>query len=148
MDVLEPSGHLLDKARQALAYPASFGAPPCHKAGQFYQQGLESWQPVAKRYDCIWIQWCLLYLTDDDIVSLLRRAAAGLRPGGAIVVKENVCGTGFVVDRDDSSLTRSAAYYAGLVARADMATTYSVRQRGMPRDLYEVRMFVLKPRSA
>lgn len=54
---------------------------------------------------------CLLYLTDDDLVALLRRCAAALRPGGLIVVKENICAHGFVVDGDDNSLTRSHAYW-------------------------------------
>lgn len=54
---------------------------------------------------------CLLYLTDDDLVALLQRCAAALRPGGLIVIKENVCASGFVVDGDDNSLTRSHAYW-------------------------------------
>ena len=29
-------------------------------------------------YDLIWIQWVLLYLTDEDLCSFLRRAAAAL----------------------------------------------------------------------
>jgi protein N-terminal methyltransferase len=148
VDVLEPSGHLLDKARAALAHPSQFGAPAGHAAADFLQQGLETWHPAPGRYDCVWVQWCFLYLTDDDVVALLKRAVAGLKPRGMIVVKENVCQEGFVVDRDDSSLTRSAAYLQGLFSRAGVAVAYNVRQRGMPAELFEVRMFVLKPRPA
>ena len=147
VDVLEPSAHLLNKARTVLADPTSFGAPAGHKAGNFYQQGLESWQPEAWRYDCIWVQWCLLYLTDGDAVAFLQRAAAGLKAGGLIVVKENVCRDGFIVDRDDSSLTRSTAYLQGLFARANVSVLYNVKQRGFPGELFEVRMFALKPRA-
>jgi hypothetical protein len=43
------------------------------------------------RYTCIWIQWCLLYLTDEDVVTLFERAREGLQPGGLIMVKENIC---------------------------------------------------------
>lgn len=43
----------------------------------------------------------------DDVQLLFSRARAGLKPDGLIFVKENVCKTGFVVDKEDSSLTRS-----------------------------------------
>jgi protein N-terminal methyltransferase len=149
VDVLEPSAHLLAKARASLPPVATVpGIPPGHTAGRFFQQGLESFEPEPGRYDCIWVQWCLLYLTDDDLIACLRRAATGLKGGGRIVVKENICKKGFVVDRSDSSLTRSTAYLSGLFARADMATIYSAKQRGMPEELFEVRMFVLQPRCA
>ena len=149
VDLLEPSAHLLARARATLPPAARVaGIPAGHAAGEFLQQGLETWAPQAARYDCIWAQWCLLYLTDDDLVAFLRRAAAGLAPGGRIVVKENVCGAGFVVDRDDNSLTRSAAYLLGLAARAELAVVYNVKQRGMPAELFEVRMLVLAPRAA
>lgn len=52
------------------------------------------------------IQWCIGHLTDDDLIALLRRCEAGLRPGGTVVLKENVCPKGFVVDKEDSSVTR------------------------------------------
>lgn len=52
------------------------------------------------------IQWCIGHLTDDDLVALFRRCQTGLRPGGTIVLKENVCEEGFVVDKEDSSVTR------------------------------------------
>jgi protein N-terminal methyltransferase len=149
VDILEPSTHLLEKARTSLPPVTTVpGVPSGHAAGRFFEQGLESFKPEVGRYDCIWVQWCLLYLTDEDLVAFLRRAAAGLRQGGRIVVKENVCKKGFIVDRSDSSLTRSTAYLSGLFARADMSTVYSVRQRGMPEELFEVRMFVLLPRCA
>ena len=42
------------------------------------------------RYDLIWVQWCLQYLTDDDVVATLKTLAAALRePNGVLVCKEN-----------------------------------------------------------
>eukprot|EP00798_Chlamydomonas_sp_ICE-L_P010704 gene10704-12405_t len=36
------------------------------RAVNFYCSGLQEQKFAAGRYDCIWIQWCLLYLTDDS----------------------------------------------------------------------------------
>lgn len=35
----------------------------------------------AGRYDVVWVQWALLYLTDDDAVAFFRRAGQALKPG-------------------------------------------------------------------
>ena len=72
------------------------------------------------RYDVVWIQWCLLYLTDEDAISFFHRCRNGLKPGGRIIVKENICQEGFVVDTDDSSLSRSNAYMLQLFEKAGM----------------------------
>ncbi len=46
----------------------------------------------------------------EDVLEWLRKCAAALRPGGLVILKENICAAGFAVDEDDSSLTRSDAY--------------------------------------
>lgn len=52
-----------------------------------------------------------LFLCAADVLSWLARCAAALKPGGLVVVKENICsGERFVTDDEDSSLTRSDAY--------------------------------------
>ena len=38
--------------------------PRAHRAVNFFQTGLESFDPEAGRYDALWIQWAMLYLTD------------------------------------------------------------------------------------
>lgn len=42
--------------------PASI--PKDHIAVRFIQCGLEAFEPEAGRYDIIWVQWALMYLTD------------------------------------------------------------------------------------
>jgi protein N-terminal methyltransferase len=90
VDLLEPSRHLLDTAvRDLAARAAEF--PAGHKVGRVICKGLQEWEPLAPpaeeegggaqgggavagekeeagapRYDCIWVQWCLLYLTDGE----------------------------------------------------------------------------------
>lgn len=54
-----------------------------------------------RKYDCVWIQWCALYLTDVDLIDFFLRTADNLeeseetnakgeRKCGLIFVKENV----------------------------------------------------------
>ena len=75
----------------------------------------------------------------------MQRAMAALKPGGALVVKENGCSKGFVVDDEDRSLTRSPVYMRSLFARAGAACVKEARQRDFPRDLFAVKMFALRP---
>ena len=44
----------------------------------------------------------------------------GIKEGGYVCVKENVAENGFIVDRDDSSLTRSQRYYEKLFEQAGL----------------------------
>ncbi len=41
----------------------------------------------------------------DDLLALLERCKGGLKPGGLMIFKENVCENGFVVDPVRSFLT-------------------------------------------
>ncbi|MEW5307003.1 MAG: hypothetical protein WDW38_011241 [Sanguina aurantia] len=149
VDVLEPSEHLLLAAEKNLT-PEKLKALRCpagHKAVNFYCVGLEQHQFVEARYDCIWVQWCLLYLTDVDTVTLLRKCVAGLTRDGLIFVKENIAReSDFAVDHEDKSLTRSNAYMLRLFEQADMQVMYNLKQRGFPKELFEVRMYALRPR--
>lgn len=172
---------------------------------------LQIWSCTACRYDVIWIQWALLYLTDgkrlpkrnivymfltlalfllvyiccwhhqfcfyiqpqyttapsmvkgplsnstsfkidvcvDDAVSFFDRCKTGLKPGGVVVVKENICKhTEFVVDKEDSSLTRSNKYMLQLFAKSNMTVLYNVLQRKFPKELFPVRIYAIKPRTS
>lgn len=61
-------------------------------------------------------------------------------------VKENICTNGFVVDKQDSSLTRSDAYMMELFTEKCGAKVLSnVKQRNFPRELFDVRMYAIKP---
>ncbi|GFR43413.1 hypothetical protein Agub_g4494 [Astrephomene gubernaculifera] len=144
VDLLEPSRHLLDTAGKNLS--ARTVPQPRGTVGNLYCAGLQEHNFEPGRYDAIWIQWCLLYLTDVDFITLFHRAAAGLKPDGLIFVKENICKEGFVVDKDDSSLTRSNTYMLDLFERAGVQVLYNVKQRNWPKELFEVRMYVIKPR--
>jgi AdoMet dependent proline di-methyltransferase len=84
----------------------------------------------------------------DDAVSFLKRAHAALRPGGVLVVKENVCSSGFVVDDSDRSLTRSHAYMLGLFEKSNVEVSRHARQRDLPKGLFGVRMYACVKKEA
>lgn len=50
--------------------------------------------------------------------------------------------------QEDASLTRSNAYMLKLFARANMQVVLNVQQRQFPRDLFKVRMYVIRPSAA
>ena len=64
----------------------------------FYVKGLQQFD-FEEKYDCVWVQWVFSQLNDEDAVVFLRKAKAALNEGGVIILKENHCGAGFVVDK-------------------------------------------------
>ncbi|EGX90742.1 DUF858 domain protein [Cordyceps militaris CM01] len=76
---------------------------------QIYNVGLEEWQPIqGTKYDIIWTQWCLGYLTDAQILKYLEVCKTVLTPeSGLLIVKENVSsGLEDLFDAADNSVTR------------------------------------------
>lgn len=74
-----------------------------------FNVGLEEWQPLEDvRYDLIWTQWCLNYLTDEQVVSYLEVCKKVLTPdSGWIIIKENLSSSDTAMfDETDNSVTR------------------------------------------
>ncbi|CAI5958809.1 unnamed protein product [Closterium sp. NIES-65] len=145
VDLVEPVRHFIDAARDHLASPPSSAASPAasHRAVNFFCCPLQEFSPDAGRYDVVWVQWCIGHLTDADLIAFLHRCLAGLRPGGIIVLKENTCQKGFVLDKADSSVTRSDAYFRDLFKQANLQLLKSKVQRGFPSELFVVKMYAL-----
>lgn len=85
----------------------------------YYVNGLQQFD-FTEKYDCVWIQWVFSQLNDEDAVVFLRKAKASLAEGGVIILKENHCSVGFVVDKADCSVTRSATLFKELFAKAGL----------------------------
>ncbi|KAF8412770.1 hypothetical protein HHK36_000740 [Tetracentron sinense] len=106
--------------------------------------------PEERRYDVIWVQWCIGHLADDDFVSFFKRAKAGLKPDGFFVLKENIAKsakrcmpTGFVLDKEDRSITRSDLYFKELFKLCGLYLYKSKDQKGFPEELFAVKMYAL-----
>lgn len=114
---------------------------------RFYCNSLQEWEPAAKKYTLIWIQWVLCYLTDVDIVAFLTRCRLALVEGGYIVLKENTCADEhFIVDVDDASVTRSVEYWLDLIDKAGLKVVKQTWQDDFPDDIFPVPMMALRPK--
>lgn len=102
VDVLEPVEKLTDAIK---------GTPGVR---HIFNVGLEDWKPDEDvKYDLIWTQWCLCYLTEQQIIDYLQVCKGALSATGVIVVKENLSTTGQDhFDETDSSTTRSVCTFA------------------------------------
>ncbi|XP_043698558.1 alpha N-terminal protein methyltransferase 1 [Telopea speciosissima] len=142
VDLVEPVSHFLEAARESLT-PENGTVSDMHKVSNFYCLPLQEFTPEAGRYDVIWVQWCIGQLADDDFVSFFKKAMAGLKPGGFLVLKENIAKSGFVLDKDDRSITRSDLYFKELFNRCGLHLYKSKDQKGFPEELFAVKMYAL-----
>jgi protein N-terminal methyltransferase len=145
VDLVEPVRHFIDKAEALLGAGAPARADG-HVVKNFFAVPLEGFEPEPERYDAVWIQWCVGHLTDDDFVSFFKRCASGLKKDGLIFVKENNAKDGFVLDTEDSSLTRSHKYFMHLFEdRLGWEVVKHRMQKDFPQELFKVRMYAVKP---
>lgn len=104
VDMLESNSKFLEKASELLRDQSAFGECFCYT--------LQTFPIPQKRYDIIWIQWVLCYLTDDDLVIFLQKIYQALKSSeGLIYIKENVLkedneNATSEVDMDDCSVLR------------------------------------------
>lgn len=91
------------------------------------------------------------YLTDWDLVAFLKRMGRALKPGGLIVLKDNTCEKqGFVLDLNDSSVTRSLPYLLALIKETGLKIVPSdgnnmiKKEDYFPGDIFPVPMIALE----
>lgn len=80
--LLEPCARWLKQSRR---YLGNKRAQRC----TFVCERLEAHAPPRHSYDLIWLQWCLQYLVDADVVQALRQLANALTANGVLILKEN-----------------------------------------------------------
>jgi protein N-terminal methyltransferase len=140
VDLVEASSVQLEKAKSDLQSHANIG--------RFINSGLESFPPDKEYYDCIWIQWVVGYLPDDDLVDFLIRCKLALKPlkSSVIILKENVTRDArYFLDTEDNNVIRSNSQFLSIFSRAGLVLTTSKYQREFPKELFPVCMYVLSP---
>jgi hypothetical protein len=83
----------------------------------------------------------------EDLVAFLTRCREAIQgdPQALIVVKENIAKEGYVVDKTDSSVTRSFPILQAIFKQAGLRVLRDQRQPGFPRELFAVRLIALEP---
>jgi len=114
----------------------------------FFVSGLQDFEPQPNRYDVIWIQWVVGQLQDDHFVGFLQKCQKALAPNGSIVVKDNVSRKGFIIDNEDSSVTRSRDHMVAIFRESGLKIVKEKTQEGFPRELFPVIMFALQTASS
>ncbi|KRW98924.1 hypothetical protein PPERSA_09449 [Pseudocohnilembus persalinus] len=113
--------------------------------GHFIAQGLQE-VDMPEKYDCIWVQWVSHHLTDTDFVTFLNKCKNSLNPNGFIVIKENHTKSGFLVDKEDYSVTRCEALYKEIFDKAGLQVVHESVQTDFPKELFMVKAYALIPK--
>lgn len=142
VDLVEPVKSFVDQAKEDLSPLAEQG-----KIGEFYEIGAQDFIPESEKYWLIWNQWCLGHLNDENLVLYLKRCILGLQPGGTICVKENNAPMQDEFDETDSSVTRTDAKFRAIFEKAGLQLILTEVQKGLPKELFVVRMYALKPKE-
>ncbi|PRP88042.1 hypothetical protein PROFUN_04470 [Planoprotostelium fungivorum] len=136
VDLLEQNEAFVEKAREMLKD---------EKMGNFFAKGMQDFDFTENRYDLIWIQWVAGHLSDKDFVEFFRRCQKALLPDGIIVLKENTTRKdGFIVDKTDSSITRSDSHLRQLFTETGLKVLQVKVQPNFPKELFPVRMYALQ----
>lgn len=105
--------------------------------------------PLRKDYyHCIWCQWTLEHLTDEDLLSFLKQCKSALRQSeeenSYCVFKENVCRNNlFFVNVEGSSIIRHQTVFEDMFESAGLTVAAVLDQTGFPKDLWPQKIFIL-----
>ncbi len=134
VDIVDQAPNLIQTAKATIKHP---------HMKNFYVCGLQDFV-LPQKYDCIWVQWVLLHMTDDDVVAFLKKCKASLAEGGILVVKENEKYKGFMLDKLDYSITRSEAMHKEIFDKAGLKILEAIEQPDFPPNLIPVKLYALQ----
>jgi len=116
------------------------------------QASLREFAPPAGSYNLVWAQWVLGHLTDTDVVALLGRCRAALRPGGALYIKDNTAPAKscefegkYLLDEENAGVIRTHNHLWALARVAGFKLSKTALQQNFPENLYPVRMYCFVP---
>ncbi|KAI3405124.2 hypothetical protein KGF56_002080 [Candida oxycetoniae] len=138
IDLLEPVVPFVKEMAKELVEVEKLG-----KLGEIYNIGMQDWIP-DKKYWMIWCQWCVGQLPDEALVQFWQKCRDALMENGTLIVKENIAPVEDIFDDTDSSVTRTDSKFRQLFSQAGFKLIATDVQRGMPKELYPVRMYSLK----
>jgi len=113
------------------------------KVKDFYCSALQEFR-FEKKYDCIWIQWCIENLEDDDLDIFLSNCHQNAEDNGLVIVKENITQQGNYYSSEDFSKVRSDISFKEIFQRNGFKIVKHFHHPNWPKDLLKVSVFVLK----
>lgn len=113
------------------------------KIKDLYCSSLQDFK-FLKKYDCIWIQWCIENLEDDDLDTFLSNCYANLEDDGLVIIKENVIDKGIFFSQEDYSKVRSDLIFKEIFLKNGFKIVKHFHHPNWPKDLLKVSIFVLK----
>lgn len=137
--VYEPVRRLLEQAKVNLRHLGS--------RVSFIEETLQAFSPPSSHYDLIWVQWCTLYLKDDEFVEFLDKSYDALTNDGVVILKENVAHEEGWTDEEDDSHMRSLDDTLSIINASKLQVKKFAWQRGWPKDLCKVGIWALQKRS-
>lgn len=141
VDLLEPVEPFVKQMRIELEELNKQG-----KIGEILDIPMQDWEAEEGKYALIWCQWCCGHLPDDAFIKWLDQCKIGLQKDGLLVVKENNTNSDDdLFDPEDSSKTRSDKNFRRLFQQAGWKLIATDLQKGVPRELFPIRMYALKP---
>ena len=127
------------------------------KIKKIYMESLENFK-FERKYDLIWMQWCLENLEDEDLDPFLKKCFDNLNEDGIIIVKENlynVEGEGeeeeeeeednyqFKYSELDYSKQRPDAFYINLFVKNKFKIKLHFLNPNWPEDMMPLCVYVL-----
>lgn len=114
-----------------------------------YYMGAESWE-IPCVFDCFWLQWTLMYLTDEDSIRLLKNCKQHLAENGIIAVKENLGSNEFddttmnsVYYKQDNSIHRTYLHFSNLFVKAGLNIIEESLQPNWDEELLPLYLWIL-----
>ena len=115
--------------------------------GNIYAKSLHEFTPKSNYYHCIWCQWTLEHLTDDDLIKFLKNCKKALNKSSKhsyCVFKENVCRNNlFYVNIDGSSIIRHRTVLEDMFEQSGLNVVKILDQKGFPKGLWPQKIFIL-----
>lgn len=118
IDIIEPSVNMRKRAQEEMS---QLGRP----YGKVFDCTMQQFSADKKGpYDCVWIQFCVMYLNDIEFVEFLTKLRLCLAQEGRIIIKENMSDdktvevVGEYKENTDRSLIRSKQCFQYIFAKA------------------------------
>lgn len=112
--------------------------------------GIQNWVPT-EQYDAFWVQWAIMYLTDDDAIAFLKRCKDHLATNGIIFIKDNTSSRDRYAPKStalyfkaDNGICRSYSHYVELINAAGLKLVEGIQQPGWKAPLLPLFTFVIK----